>query len=93
MEIIKIIKSATTATEKKGGAGIQNQLQNKSKCKNNNKCFSWFSVVSILAVSILGCSQQPSCEPLLTTHPHLPRRPSSTERGRSLDLLWKQLGL
>ena len=35
-----MIKSTTAATEKKE-TKIQNQLQNKSKYKNNNNCFSW----------------------------------------------------
>ena len=52
--------------EGKRGGKIQKNLQNKSKHKNNSKCFSWVTAVRV--VSLSG-SHSP---------PHLPRMPSNT---------------
>ena len=57
--------SANKIDNYNGGGGIQKNLQNKSKHKNN-KCLSWVTAVSILS---LAGSHSP---------PHLPRTPSST---------------
>lgn len=79
MEIIKIIK---IATEKKGGGGrgegqagggIQNQLQNNSKCKNNDKCFFG----SRLSASLLSVSWVAHSNPAVS---HCPQ-PTSTSLG------------
>ena len=48
-----IMKTATTATEeKRGGKKNLHQLQNESKYKNNNKCFSQVSAVSVLSATL-----------------------------------------
>ena len=46
---ITVTEKRKKKTRKKG----QNQLQNKLKYKNNNKCFSWVSAVSILFLAFI----------------------------------------
>ena len=55
----------TTTTEGEKGGGIQKNLQDKSKHKNN-KCSSWITAVRVLS---LAGSHSP---------PHLPGMPSNT---------------
>ena len=52
-------ESTTTASEEKKKKKIQNQLQNKSKYKKNDKCFSWISAVTFLALAMEGSSPLP----------------------------------
>ena len=50
----------------RGRRKIQNQLQNKSKYKNNNRCFSQISSASVLSLAVI------------TVHLCVPRMPSYT---------------